>query len=107
MLHLYLAEAEGRLICLPDIAKQAIVSAAVITRWSGALAARGFVVTDPHDRAVCELCQQGLMVLERILLIARGIDPAAARSPAPLLPERRRRGAIRNRRRFAAATGWR
>lgn len=70
MLHLYLAEAEGRLIRLPDIAKQAKVSAAVITRWSGALAARGFVVTDPHDPAACELCQQGLMVLERLLLTA-------------------------------------
>lgn len=67
---LYLAEAEGRIIGLTDIAVQAGMSASIVVRWLRLLHDRGIVADLSDLDADVSLTRDGLAHMERILASA-------------------------------------
>ncbi|MEG3126204.1 PAS domain-containing protein [Sphingomonas sp. GB1N7] len=67
LLHLYLAEAEGRAADLPELSRLIATSSEVICRWVTALVSRGLVDRDLAKPSVCQLTQRGLETIEVVL----------------------------------------
>ncbi|KQR87534.1 hypothetical protein ASG07_01045 [Sphingomonas sp. Leaf343] len=68
MLNAYLAEAEGRLIRLPDVAEQSGISTGMAERWTNALEAKGYLDQRGGSDGIVQLSQAGVARVERLLV---------------------------------------
>lgn len=75
LLHMYLAEAEGRVITTSQIAKLMGILAQSVDRWVKVLTQRGLLEVPDHGSEYTQLSQDGILRLER--LFAATLAPEA------------------------------
>ncbi|WP_267395329.1 MULTISPECIES: PAS domain-containing protein [unclassified Sphingomonas] len=75
LLHAYLAEAEGRIVRIEDIAKGVGISIRTTERWATALDKRGLLCVSDEGARTVQLTAEGVLKMEALLTAA--IRPAS------------------------------
>jgi hypothetical protein len=70
LLHVYLAEAEGRCVSVNEIAGLVGLSTKTTVRWVSALRQRTLISLSDQDVSTVQLSHQGIMAMERMLTTA-------------------------------------
>ena len=77
LLHMYLAEAEGRVVTASQVAKLISIPEQSIDRWVNALVQRGLVEMPVNNLGYIQLSQDGLLRLERLFFATLAPEPLA------------------------------
>jgi len=77
LLHMYLSEAEGRVVTALQVAKLINLSEQSVDRWVNVLVQRGLVEMPVNTSGYIQLSQDGIIRLERLLFTTLAPEPLA------------------------------